>query len=332
MKVYFDYTNVQHFIQQRKEALYDDCLRALRRQLDVQFNFKKSALKQDEEMMTWFTGFASSVGNTELIFSDTKFPDRPLKSNAYLSMDNEQLGSIYLLDDVKIDNLKESFTIIAGAPGEEVQTISRIFLHNEDYKFDKKLKIAGAEFSNWEDLGKYPFESTDILIVDQFILSDKEGVTNNLLPLLSILSNKSKSKLNLVIYTKHIEGYQTYDDVKSDIRKAVSGVTGKRINLTIVQYRDQRDVKVIQAEHDRTIFTNYSRYYSGDTFNYWHPDGTKRTKGRELHIAGYGNKENHTLALELISEIQEYIDSLPDEMIEGDKKSNFLSFKESPAQ
>lgn len=330
MKVYFDYANVESLIDQREEAQYDDCLRAMQKQLDVQFNFSKDELLENETMLTWFASFSSGVGKTNQEFSDVIFPDRPLKSNAYLTMDNEQLGAIYLLDDEKLDNLKASAAILVGHPGEEVQLLSRLFLHNDDYKFDKKLKINGPELTSWADLGKYPFETTDILLIDQYILCDAEATVHNLLPMLSVLSSKARCKLNVVIYTKYQEGYQTYDDVKAQIRKAISDTTGKRINLTIIQYRDQRGVNVIQAEHDRTIFTNYARYYSGDTFNYWHADGSKRTKGRELHIAGYGDRENHNLALELIDEIQSYLDSLPDEMIEGDKKSNFLTFN-SPA-
>ena len=70
----------------------------------------------------------------------------------------------------------------------------------------------------------------------------------------------------------------------------------------------------------------YFRVYSGDSFNYFKSDGSNLTKGREIHYNGFADKENHKLALELISDIQKHIDKLPAEAVEGDKKSNFLNF------
>lgn len=327
MKAYIDFRNIQSLLEQKEDPRYEDCVRVLQKQIDVHFNFEKHDIIS-EQLLAWFKYFSSGVGQkSKQVFSNDKFPDRPLKSNTYLGFDGEQLGSIYLLDDDRVDVLKEVSAILLGSPGEELAILSALFLHNDDYKFDKKLKIGGDELSNWNDLAKYPFQSSDILIFDPYILSDGPAIMHNLLPLLSILSSKSRCKINVVIYTKYQEGYLTYNDVKNHIRGAVKAKTGKNINLTIIMYRDQKNVSSPQAEHDRTIFTNYARYYSGDTFNYWNEDGTIRTKGRELHIASYANRENHTLALELIDEIQGYVESLPGEMIEGDKKSNFLTFK-----
>lgn len=327
MKVYFDYSNVEEFIKQKDELLYPDCIRALQRQLDTQFNFSKDDLLSNEIMLSWFRRFSSGVGSSTQHFSEQKFPERPLKSNAHISMNNQQLGSIYLLDDEKINKFIAAAAVLVGSPGQETQTISRLFLHNHDYEFEKKLKIGGTELKKWSDIEKYTFQNSDILIIDPYILCDGPSTKFNLFPLLKLLTHQSRCKVNVVIYTEFRDEHLSYADITQYARRSITEVTGKRINLTVVKYRNAPKIKVDEAEHDRTIVTNYVRYYSGDTFNYWSEDGSKKTNGRELLIAGYGKRANHDLALELINEIQAHLDSSTNIIIEGDKKSNFLTFK-----
>ncbi len=326
MDIYFDKKNIISFLENRGKEGYSDCLRLLKRQLDCNFNFSKDEIASNKMLLALVKIFSAGVGNTKVTFLEKPFPPRPLKSNCYLQFDNDQLSSAYLLDDEKTTILKEKGAVLVGGVGEEIDIIQSLFLNNNDYKLDRKLRIGGADLTNWQDLKSFPFETTDILIVDPYIICDQTSIENNLLPLLNVLSNKSSCSVNIVIYTELKEGHLTYDRVKSQIKDLVSKATGVKSSFTLVRYGDQRDVKSPQAEHDRTIFTSYCRYYSGDTFNYWHEDGSKRTKGRELHIASYADKENHDLAKELISDIQENINSLPPEYIEGDKKSNFLNF------
>jgi hypothetical protein len=67
------------------------------------------------------------------------------------------------------------------------------------------------------------------------------------------------------------------DGVK--IRQAVESVTGIKLNFTLKNVRNQIGIPSY-AENDRTIYTNYIRVYSGDTFNYFKANGSKHTKGR----------------------------------------------------
>lgn len=327
MNVYFDLENVGAFIEQKDHKLYGDCLKTMQRQLDVFFNFKKEELIKNETLMAWFKFFTSNVGQSnKQKFLEEKFPERPLKSNTYLSFDRTQLSSMYLIHDEKVEVLKNMGAVLVGSPGEEINIFHQLFLLNEDYKFNKKMEIASAELSCWNDLGKFSLATSDILFIDPYILSSMELIRTNLLPLIQNLVSKSRCKVNLVFYVNQNNIDASYSDISKAIRKAVSTVTGKNPNLTIVRYVDQRDVSSF-AEHDRTIFTNYTRYYSGDTFNYFKPDGTKLTKGRELHITSMAAMENHGLSLSLIASIQANINALPADSVDGDKKSNFLNFK-----
>jgi hypothetical protein len=327
MRLYIDIANIDSIISNRNHGLYNDLLKTMQKQLNISFNFSKDELIKNDVLMAWFKYFTAGMGeNNKLTFSETLFPDRPLKSNTYIGFDKEQLSSIYLINDDRIQILKEKGAVLVGGPGEEFEVFNQIFFFHSDYKFEKKFKIGSAEFTQWNDLQNYSSAVSDILFIDAFILSDPSCIDVNFIPFLKILVNKSKCKLNIVLYVKHDLVNITYADLSIKVRQAVESVTGIKPNFTLIKVRDQRGVPSY-AEHDRTIFTNYIRVYSGDTFNYFKADGSKLTKGREIHYSSFGDIENHKLALSLVDDIQNNLNELPADVAEGDKKSNFLNFK-----
>jgi len=327
MDLYIDKENIYSFIKNKGHSLYGDCLKTMQKQLDVYFNFSKETLMSDGFLMAWFSYFTAGVGRSNKhVFNEVVFPERPVKSNTYINFSKEQLSSLYLIDDKRIEVLKDKGAILIGAPGDEFNVFNQVFFLQGDYKFEKKLKIGSADFNKWPDLENYTSSVSDILFIDSFILSDTGSIDVNLIPLLKVLASKSKCKLNVVLYVNHDRVNIAYADIRTKVRQAIESVTGIRPNFTLIKVRDQRGVESY-AEHDRTIFTNYIRVYSGDTFNYFKADGSKCTKGREIHFSSYGDNENHQLALGLISDIQHNIDNLPAEVAEGDKKSNFINFK-----
>lgn len=326
MEIYFDRANIMCLINNIKHERYVDCFRVLQKQLDLTFNFDQSELLKDDALLAWFKLLTQGVGkHTKQNFSATLFPERPLKSNTHTKFESKQLTSVYLLDDERVDVCMKSGAILIGKPGEEISKLTTLFLNQDDYDFDKKFKIGGKEFNHWSDLTKYSFPLTDIIVIDSFIASDISLLDSNLIELISILSVKSRCKINIVLYTNQANTCVSYDVLSVKIRKKIEKLTGISPNFTLVMYRDQRGVASF-SEHDRTIVTNYSRLYSGDTFNYFLSDGTKTTKGRELHISSFGKKENHQMAMELIADIQSNISRMSANAIQGDKKSNFLNF------
>lgn len=327
MELYIDKENIESFIANRDHGLYNDCLKTMQKQLNTYFNFTKEELLSNEGLMAWFKFFTSGVGhNNKQDFNSAPFPSRPLKSNTYNSFSKEQLSSIYLVNDERLEVLKDKGAVLIGGPGEEFDIFNHIFLFNNDYIFEKRLKIGSPEFSKWSDLEKYACCVSDILFVDAYILSIPDDIDNNLIPFLQSTVAKSKCKVNIVLYVNYDQVNISYSDLSSKIRKSIEAITGISPNFTLIKVRDQRDVETY-AEHDRTVFTNYTRVYSGDTYNYFRSDGKKKSKGREINLSSLANSENHKLALELINDIQKNLDELPAEAAEGDKKSNFLNFK-----
>ncbi|MBI3134089.1 MAG: hypothetical protein HYZ14_05375 [Bacteroidetes bacterium] len=327
MDLYIDKENIQNLISNKHHIRYNDCIRAMQKQLNSYFNFNKEIIAADEGLMAWFNLFTSGVGRTNVqVFQETMFPERPLKSNTYNNFNAQQLSACYLIDDERIDILKAKGAILIGKPGEEFEIFNQIFLLQEDYLFDKKLKIGDGEFKRWADLDKLSTSITDIIFIDSYILADPSLIESNLVTYLKSLCAKSKCRVNIVIYTNLDKIGIDYSNLKTLIKTSIENVTGVKPNLTLVKYRDQKGIKSF-AEHDRTVCTNYFRVYSGDSFNYFKANGSKETKGREIHYSSLANKDNHDLSMILIKDIQNNLDEMNADSFEGDKVSNYLAFK-----
>lgn len=337
MDLYFDEVNLKAFIGRVGDPLHDECLNTVRKLLNVKFNFTKDRLAQDPDLLAWYTtNLTSGIGTSDKYFLEDQFPERPLKSNSYISFDMEQLSAIYLIDDERVEIFKEAHAVLCGAPGECLETISTTFLKNNDYRFERTLLIKGRSDSpekniddsvlkQWNDLSTFDLPLTDIVIFDQFALKQPDLIDYNLIPMVTALVNNVAAKVNVIIYTSTKEAFVDHVELDKVIKKAVSNITGKKCTFTLIRVTSQRGVRS-KAEHDRCIITNYGRYRSGDSFAYWKEDGTRFNTGRDLSISSLAHPETHDQFRQLIEDIQSNIDGLSDSNIEGDKISNFFTF------
>lgn len=320
MNLYIDKTNLLSFIKSREEDLYPDCLKLMKKQLNIYFNFSKAELKDEPLLMTWVSTLSQGVEG-EIAF-DYSFPARPLKSNTANGFNIGQLTSVYLVDDNDAQKLKNAGSILIGTPGEELQVFNSLFFNSNDYDFERKWRIGGENFKGWQDLAGYSMPLTDVLIIDPYVLKSQDILTPNILSYLQVMAGRSHVKANIVIVT-HPDNYNVDENsIRQVIAGAVEPICGKKPNVTIVKS---------SWEHDRTVITNYKRIYSGDTLNFWDSTGKKITKGKELHYCSLAKLENHKLALEAIEDVQKAVEFLEDNnphFIIGDKKSGFLKFKD----
>lgn len=326
MDLYIDKENVISFIESRSESIYEDCVKMMKKQLDIHFNFSKDELKMDEALMMWYTkNFTQGVGSSEIKF-DSIFPVKPLKSNSTSNFDSSQLSAVYLLDHESVSKLKGAGSVLIGEVGEEIGTLHKLFFLQDDYLFDKTWKIGANSFEKWTDLEPFSFPLTDIIIVDPYIISSIDDCKNNLIPYLKCLVKLTKSRLNIVVYTNK-DNCSNFDELSLLIKTGIREVTGISPNLSIVTYTERRGVPS-RGEHDRTILMNYKRIKSGDTFNYFNNEGMITTKGRELQYLSLARRENYNLAKELIKDLQGHVDFFKRNKtnIEGDKISNFINF------
>lgn len=315
MDIYIDEANLQSFLSQKANPLFYDCMKLLKKQLNIRFNFSKQRLKDNKDLFLIGNLLSSGVGNTDTSFNNS-FPDRPLKSNSAIGFDSEQLSSVYWLNDKDINKTIKSGSVILSEVGNEISSIEQLFFHQGDYLFEKKWRIGNTDFSCWEDLRAFSMPLTDIVFIDNYILYSKEVVDCNIKDYLRVMLDKSFSKVNLVLFVHpdRIDG--DIEEYRKDLKILIKTETGKNSNVSIIQTR---------KEHDRTIITNYKRVYTGDTFNFWDNSGRKITKGREIEYSSFLRTENDNLKKELLDDLQDIINKNP-ENITGDKASNYLNF------
>lgn len=326
MDLYIDKKNLTSLIKSRSEDIYEDCVKLMRKQFDINFNFPKEELKSDENLMLWFRkNFTQGVEESEITFGDP-FPEKPLKSNSTSTFNSRQLSSVYLLEDESVSKLKNTGSVMIGEVGEEIETLHKLFFQQGDYLFDKTWKIGADSFNKWADLEPFSLPLTDIVIVDPYVLRSMDDCKINLIPYLKSLVKNTKTKIDVVIYTNR-EDCLEYSEIAPLIKKGIKQVTGVKPHLTVITYTDRRGVPS-RGEHDRTILMNYKRIKSGDTFNYFKADGSIKTKGREIQYLSLARRENFDLAQELLKDLQDHIDFFKknNTNIEGDGKSHFLNF------
>lgn len=333
MRVYIDQANLFSFFGNKLNPKFEDCLRMLKAQCDLFFNFPKQQLLISEELKAIIGRFSSGSGKSKLPhFSDQHFPTRPLKSNLQTDFTSrEDFTAVYLLDDDKVNNIKEKDTILIGGVGDEIDTLSNLFF--EDFQFTKSY-TPKRDMPTWESLVNTVRPCTDIIIVDRYLFANEDLLDFNLHALIAVLGGKKLGrKFNLVIFTCRtqiieINGHKQshtpdWDKLKKDIKTYLKKIYGSSPNVTIVTLNRVE-------EHDRTIYTNYYNSYSGDSLTYYDSKGRYISKGRNYSVHSHGLRDNLTKGFYFIDDMQKVINDLfypkDMELFIGDKKCNFLKF------
>lgn len=330
MFVYIDLLNLLSLIHSSKEPQYKNCISLLKENLDIKFTFSKNCIQDLEEedkdtIMLWLRTMTD--GNCNIKWNST-FPKDPINTDDFKNPSYN--SSIYLLDEEKRDikKLIEKGTLLISAKGDEIKTLSKLFIKGNQF-----TKNIFNEVQQWDDLGKYTSPCSDIIIVDSYIFASKELYDSNIIKLAKILSSHSlKEKLNIVIITlnkvhdpkMNIEFEPNWNDLYSKLRKAVCNQCHCRPNITFIAI-----IKGNLREHDRTIFTNYKLFSSGDSYNYFDSKGEKITNGRYLHAHSLADKDNWKDSKVFLEKIQELIDrmnTINKDCIKKDKVCNFLKF------
>jgi hypothetical protein len=330
MNVYIDKENLIAIYQNKGKEIIKDGIKLLKRHCDLYFYFSKKNVASDAQLGNILSQLTYGVGvNTkQTLFGENMevFPDRPIKANIHRDIDKQCV----LLVNENVRHVNEVGGVIAGTVGDEENIFNSLFLFNNEYGFDRRVKI-GNGFNNWEDIIKFALPFTDIIIIDQYLFSEFNRANYNLYRFLEFIHYNKSLKTNIVVFIKNgeIDEGKSLSDFTKIIRDSIKRATDKKANITVIEVRDIKDVQSL-AEHDRTVFTNYLRIYSGDSLsNYFNDDGSKKTKGREIEFSSLAKTENLNLARELIADMQKiiewYEDNNPD-AIQGDKKSNFLRF------
>lgn len=326
MHVYFDKPNLLAFLAQKKDKRFRYCEETLLNHCKIFMNFSKEELIKNpdgnEMILDWMKACTEGF-DTEPWTWGTMFPIRKIKSNTPNDFNDEQHSAVYLITDEKLHLLKDKNQYLVAEAGGELDVLSQLWFDDRQY-----LKNIFDKLDKWAELEKYQSPCSDIIIYDKFLLLDENLWEFNLYALLNQLSFESTcSKMNVVIFTLKDDQGKTcdFEKAKDTIKRLLMERTGHKASVVIVTGSRQK-----LGEHDRTIFTNYKLYTSGDSFNYFDSNGNKITKGRTFHVYSLVSKENEATAKGFLRDMQTLYDSIkkdaPDNIYRvANSNSNFLN-------
>ena len=260
---------------------------------------------------------------------NTKFPSRPVNKSSHMQLSEEQLSSVYMLDGDDVKEWAETGCLLIAEKGKELDTIKKLQISNA-FIPTKQFRI--RSMSDWTTFGKNSTPCTDIIVVDQYLFSQSEldYEVNSYSLLEQLCKWANNTSVNIIIFTlkDYKDGDNRFDvpfvTIERKLKDKLSRLIGVEPNVTFV-------ILPVQEQHDRTIFTNYMMYTSGDSFKYF-KDGTNVslcTHGEWLYISSLHDDDVFLNAHDFIFDLQEIIDKVKGGLmsIRGDKKSFFLKFQ-----
>lgn len=266
MQVYFDKENLISFLRERKDSRFKYCEETLLQHCHIFMNFPKEELLEDSdenEMIKDWMKSCTDGFDTEPWHWGCVFPLRPIKSNVAKTFTPLQHSAVYLINDEKLSLLKDKHQYLVSNFGEELEVLAQLWFDDRQY-----TKNVFPELDSWAKLMDYQSPCSDIIICDQYIIKNESLLDFNLYKLLlQLCYSSTQSKMNIVIFTlKESNGCQCVDCsiLKNKIQQILEEKTGLKPNVAIITGSSKK-----LGEHDRTIFTNYKLYNSGDSFNYF---------------------------------------------------------------
>ena len=252
IQLYIDKENIKSFVQTKDKELFDECVRLIRKNIDIHYNFPKEEVLKDPYMRLWFRNvMGQGVGN-QYAYScseDDILPKRPVSYKDFAPNGAEDPFGIYLLKDSEAcKEVDQHKCVLIGGIGKEIEILQQLIqINEEDEVFVKD--------TNWAQYcPKLPL--TDILLCDTYYFKDLGVYRNNRNELLRVLSSVPKNfPINVVIITvsSNISPSININDELDKIRDMVQEESNNsKSAVTIVGIPDG-------IIHDRALITNYYR-------------------------------------------------------------------------
>jgi hypothetical protein len=332
MTIYFDKGNLQALVDSPSNENFYDALKTIRYHLNIRFNFPKTELVKSEKISAFFKQITQGRANLTLEFDNTKIPARPIRSTLHKKLEPKRRSVLLLEESTEsLDACKRVGACMIGGLGEEVSTINRFYLGNLEAGYNRSFVVGNQDtevgLNSWSDLKPFTLPFSDLIITDRYILRGKRKVVEeNLVDLFRVFHQGREVKSNIVLFTLKPDNnnfWCTYDLINELVADCTRNNNGEIANFTLVWSTNSDDIV-----HDRNIFTNYQWLHSGSSLNYFHG---KRllAKGSTLTVNNLVNRPYRKCAESLLEEIQVGLTSIKKNFpnyIQGDKKSNFLTF------
>jgi hypothetical protein len=309
IKLYIDKENIKSIVQSKDKDLFDDCMKLIRKNIDIHYNFSKEEFAKDPYMQLWFRCVTGQGVENKYKYSNRKdevIPPRPLSGYDYLP---NHFG-IYLINDKDAcTEIERHNCVLISEVGKELDTLKELLDINESEEVFAKDVV-------WKNYcPNIPL--TDILLCDNYYFSDLNVYQRNNNELIRVLASVPDDfPVNVVIITRAKE-ISTQIDVRYELKKMQDMVQQASKNeesaVTIVGIREEI--------HDRVLITNYYRINSTAGFQR-HP----RIKNDiRFEIKSHAKGSNYDTSWKLIDESYQRVMRNPVFCI-GDKRSNYIDF------
>ncbi len=333
MDAYIDFPNFCSYLSSMSNQDFQKCNEVLMGNFNLYFTFGKEELsrakkKIQKNFQIWLkTATKNRNGNhNEWEFN---FPPRPIRKDMHDAFTLEQLSSIYFLDGDHVKEWADSGCILIAKKGEELKVIKSLQIANA---FIPSKQFSIRSMVDWSVFGDNSSPCTDILFVDRYVFaqSDHEYNVNSYALVEQLCKWAKNTTVNIVFFT--LKSYKDETQPSRDIptqtiarnlKARLKDTIGIEPNITIV-FISNKD------QHDRTIFTNYKMYTSGDSYKYFKngENVSLCSNGDWMYINSLMDMDNMKNAKAFVAELQKIVDKASSGVmsIVGDKKCRFLKF------
>ena len=349
MKLYIDLENLKSLANNQDSEI----MRLIKENFDVFYTFDEQDIKKEKRQKI------VKIDNWQKNLSSGRM-GKGVCYNAILpSFCEEDNGTWNPIDELQsLFLIKENSIIpnglIASRRNDGCDALRNLLIENKcvPAKFYYTRPEKGKEIQKWEIVSNNVSPCTDIIINDLYLFaqSDCEYDSNSYKLIAELCKNSIGQRLNIVIVTRMcFNVYEkkkqkdgsfksvsvpytiSIDTIKRNLKRITKEVTNYEANITIIAQGDDPTYKRI---HDRTIFTNYKLFISGDSFKYYrdkvggNPNTTEFiSHGLWFGVCSLFDDEHDKIAKRFLDDIQEIIDesrTIPIKTIFGDGESNFL--------
>lgn len=349
MKLYIDLENLKSLANNQDNEI----MRLIKENFDVFYTFDEQDIKKEKrqkivKIENWQKNLSSGRMGKGVCYNAI-LPSFCEEEKGTVTPKDE-LQSVFLINNEII--LPNGLITSRNCSG--IEALRNLLIESRcvPAKFYYTRPEKGKKIQKWEIVSKNVSPCTDIIINDlyMFAQSDTEYGSNSYKLIEELCKKSVGQKLNIVIVTKmrskdHEKKKQKDGSFKTisvpyqistetiirNLKRIAKEVTNCEANVTIIAQRDEHTDKRI---HDRTIFTNYKLFISGDSFKYYRDkvgDNSNTTKfishGLWFGVCSLFDDEHRRIAKRFLDDIQEIIDesrSFPIKTIFGDGESNYL--------
>ncbi|MDO4971803.1 MAG: hypothetical protein Q4E41_06895 [Bacteroidales bacterium] len=238
----------------------------------------------------------------------------------------EILTSLYFTNCDSFISMGNNSQILVAPKGKEMEAIRSLQIEE---KFVGTKAYNTRKFINWDVIKNNCQTCSDIIFVDLYAFSQEEieFEKNAYQIILDICTPLNNSYVNIVFFTRRENNYNgiryttPVSSIIRNLKQRILDFNGCQANITFVLIKNE--------EHDRTIFTNFNFFDSGDTYMYFRQkEESSVSKGRLFHVNSYLDKDIYLLTKESLNDLQKLVDEKNRLLggIMGDKICNFLDF------